>query len=140
MKEILKILTTLAVGMLGLWAFGFVRIDPFPTLICRGKSVLTFGDYKPSTSDVERVVQIGITSVTVDNMSIDIKHKNDVKIEFSNYWEDPKIETWFHHYGWLDRTNGNASIIWRHGKKGEEKPNTDTRDDLKCSKAPDRIF
>jgi hypothetical protein len=140
-KRILKILATLAVGLIGLWTFGLIRISPFPTLLCKGKMVsLPDPDAKPKY-DIEKIIQVGLRSITIDNVMIDIEHDNNVKIEFVNSWEDKTTNMWFVHMGWLDRTNGNAQIIFKYGKMDNRDKWIDWYSyDLKCSKAPERIF
>jgi hypothetical protein len=148
-KETLKVLVTLAVGMFGLWIFDLIRI-PSTTLICKGKTVqLLEPDAREGIKhDAEKIVQIGIWNITIDNIPYHIRHNNDVKVEFDDYWQDKDTGTWFLHMGAFNRADGNAWIVSKSGNGGsdgtEEEKKKRTiwwdKSDLKCSKAPERIF
>lgn len=151
MKEILKVIITLAVGIGVLWTFGFIRVGSdlagstsekrlvVTTLVCKGKMV-TLPDPNGTNpkSNAESIVQIGPASITVDHFSYPIKYNSDVRVEYSESWE--KDGDYSHYEGWIDRTNGNAWMMSMIGRKGNEKPVVWLGWDLKCSKAPERIF
>jgi hypothetical protein len=138
MKEILKVLVTLAVGAGGLWTLGFIRVGPTATLLCKGTMVsLPDPDNTNLKHPVDRIVQIGLISITVDTMNFYIKHDNEVKVEYDDRWTD-RDGDWSLMTGWVNRTNGDSELTFLYG--GPKTKTHGSRYALKCSKAPEKIF